>query len=352
MYRNMKKEDFRTLAVELGATVPAEATISVLKDLIERTNLFKTEKEFVSNLAETILNERLKNEKKADELAALQRTEHSSSPPLSLESFITSVKLLSIPVPEKPELMHLFFNSVENAFEIKKVPDHLKSEILLCVLGEKANSLLVYMSEEEISDYETLKSFVLKESQPTPLECLHNFREAQQMQNETYSQFSTRVSSLFDCYLRLRNVSDFKALVELMIHDKLYESLNEGLKTHLAAKYERWLPPRELGKEVDLYFSLKGKPASNQNPLFYRPHNIPRGNNTPPHRYGYEARESFSQKPFGRQDSLPKYANPVPISPSPKVTGPRARAHLFHLRGKRSQLSLRKRLPKQTGGGK
>ncbi|GBN73037.1 hypothetical protein AVEN_264720-1 [Araneus ventricosus] len=86
----------------------------------------------------------------------------------NLESLIKSVKTLTIPVPVRSESFNLFFHSLEKAFQNKSVPNELKAEILSNILGEKANNLLAYVSQEDLCDYEKIKQLVLKEFEPTP----------------------------------------------------------------------------------------------------------------------------------------------------------------------------------------
>ncbi|GIY42904.1 uncharacterized protein CEXT_608321 [Caerostris extrusa] len=67
---------------------------------------------------------------------------------------IKSVKTFYMPVPNRYELFHLFVQSLEKVFKVKNVFEELKSEILLNILGEKANNLIVYISEEDLKNYD------------------------------------------------------------------------------------------------------------------------------------------------------------------------------------------------------
>ncbi|GBL97594.1 hypothetical protein AVEN_49112-1 [Araneus ventricosus] len=86
----------------------------------------------------------------------------------NLKSLIKSVKTLTIPVPVRSESFNLFFHSLEKAFQNKSVPNELKAEIILNILGEKVNNLLTYVSQEDLGDYEKIKQLVLQEFEPTP----------------------------------------------------------------------------------------------------------------------------------------------------------------------------------------
>ena len=62
----------------------------------------------------------------------------------------------------------MFFQTLKRAFVVKNVPDEIKAEILVNILGEKLNHVLYYVDEEEIRSYKKVKTLVLKEYQPIP----------------------------------------------------------------------------------------------------------------------------------------------------------------------------------------
>lgn len=97
-------------------------------------------------------------------------------------------------MPSRVESSNLFFQSLEKAFKTKEVPEQFKCEILLNMLGERANNLMVHISEEELVDYSKLKDLVLKEFSPTPQECFNKFQKAQKISSESYVQFASRLS--------------------------------------------------------------------------------------------------------------------------------------------------------------
>ncbi|GBN43865.1 Transposon Tf2-9 polyprotein [Araneus ventricosus] len=243
---NLKKIDLKLLAEELGETVPENSKIFEIKELIENSDLFKTNKEFVRGVVKSIVEDRTTkefNNQSALEIEKiklaqlemeieLQRLKNQSLPgertsaPLSVENLIKSIKkTLTIPVPEKPEALHLFFTSLEKAFATKVVPNGLQAEILINLLGVKANNVLTHATEEELSDYEELKEIFLAEFQPTPRECLSNFKNAQRLPNESHMQFASRLTATFEYYCQLRK--------NAQCHAGLYEFLRTpfGLST-------------------------------------------------------------------------------------------------------------------------
>ncbi|GFX08930.1 retrovirus-related Pol polyprotein from transposon opus [Trichonephila clavipes] len=171
---------------------------------------------------------------------------------------IKSIKTLSLPVPTRSENFNLFFQSLERAFLTKKINDEYKSEILINLLGERAHNVLLYIKKEELNDYEKLKSIVLREFQLTPRECLNSFKNAVKTSGETYIQFSARLTANFQYYCSLRKVNSFESLCDLIISDKLFETLNKETATHIGIREaEDWFRPIDLAKECDIYISSR-----------------------------------------------------------------------------------------------
>ncbi|GFV11342.1 uncharacterized protein TNCV_2108451 [Trichonephila clavipes] len=113
--------------------------------------------------------------------------------------------------------------------------------------------------EEELNDYEKLKSIVLREFQLTPRECLNSFKNAVKSSGETYIQFAARLTANFQYYCSLRKVNYFESLCDLLISDKLFETLNKETATHIGIREaEYWFRPIDLAKrECDIYISSR-----------------------------------------------------------------------------------------------
>ncbi|GFU98127.1 retrovirus-related Pol polyprotein from transposon opus [Trichonephila clavipes] len=126
----------------------------------------------------------------------------------SLDEIVKMVRLLTVKVPNKSDGWEYFFSSLEKAFASEMVSDELKPKVLLCMLGDKVSNLLVNLGEEELKDYESLKQVVLKEYEPSPKICLENFRKAKRNSDETFSQFATRLTSMWLYYWKSYDESE------------------------------------------------------------------------------------------------------------------------------------------------
>ncbi|GFW29846.1 integrase catalytic domain-containing protein [Trichonephila clavipes] len=286
MYKNALKEDLIRVVEDLNGTVESTDTIAKLKTKIENSSTFESDPDFVKTLIKNCIDESVSRnerdlEKQKIELAKLQLAQSEKEIELqtaknealslnpaanveekqfetNIENMIKSIKTLSLPVPTRSENFNLFFQSLERAFFTKKINDEYKSEILINLLGERAHNVLLYIKKEELNDYEKLKSIVLREFQLTPRECLNSFKNAVKSPGETYIQFAARLTTNFQYYCSLRKVNSFESLCDLIISDKLFETLNKETATHIGIREaEDWFRPIDLAKECDIYISSR-----------------------------------------------------------------------------------------------
>ncbi|GFY28044.1 integrase catalytic domain-containing protein [Trichonephila clavipes] len=270
MYKNALKEDLIRVVEDLDGTVESTDTIAKLKTKIEKSSTFESDADFVKTLIKHCIDERVpRNEREATlekqkiELAKLQLAQLEKEVELqtaknkalslnpaakveekqfetNIENMIKSIKTLSLPIPTRSENFNLFFQSLERAFLTKKINDEYKSEILINLLGERAHNVLLYIKKEELNDYEKLKS------------------STQRIPSETYIQFAARLRANFQYYCSLRKVNSFESLCDLLISDKLFETLNKETATHIGIREaEDWFRPIDLAKECDIYISSR-----------------------------------------------------------------------------------------------
>ncbi|GFT26162.1 transposon Tf2-6 polyprotein [Trichonephila clavipes] len=274
MYKNALKEDLIRV-VDLDGTVESTDTIAKLKIKIENSSTFESDPDFVKTLIKNCIDERVsRNEREAtlekQKLSSLNNTKVEEKQfETNIENMIKSIKILSLPVPTRSENFNLFFQSLERAFLTKKINNEYKSEILINLLGERAHNVLLYIKKEELNDYEKLKSIVLREFQLTPHKCLNSFKNAVKSSGETYIQFAARLTANFQYYCSLRKVNSFESLCDLLISDKLFETLNKETATHIDIREaEDWFRPIDLAKECDIYISSRSG-SRKETPIAY-----------------------------------------------------------------------------------
>ncbi|GFS62794.1 integrase catalytic domain-containing protein [Trichonephila clavipes] len=142
MFKNCRKEDLRIVALELGKTVAEKVTTVELTEIIKENKYFKEDVEFVKELIQYTIQ----NRKRVEE----DHNERTCEGGNSLDAWVKSVRILTVKVPNRPEVWAFFFASLERAFVSKNVPEKFKSEILLNLLGEKASNVLTYVTDDEL----------------------------------------------------------------------------------------------------------------------------------------------------------------------------------------------------------
>jgi len=90
-----------------------------------------------------------------------------------------------------------WFVSVDKLFEQLPVPADLQAILIHPYLSDRAKLLMSKCHPPHSAKYENIRSFLLKELHMSPAVYLENFSSLIQDKNETYSQFSTRLMSLF-----------------------------------------------------------------------------------------------------------------------------------------------------------
>ncbi|GFW58924.1 integrase catalytic domain-containing protein [Trichonephila clavipes] len=252
MFKNCRKEDLRIVALELGETVAEKVTIVELTEIIKENKYFKEDVEFVKELIQYTIEDR----KRAEE----DHNERTGEGCNTLDALVKSVRILTMKVPNRPEGWAFFFASLERAFVSKNVPEKFKSEILLNLLGEKASNVLTYVKDDELNNYEQLKSIILREYEPSANQFLEQFKKATRHPNETFIQYTSRLITNWQYYLKLRKVSDFDNLNDLIVSDKIFSSLEKEVASHISVRAGNdWFRPLELAKEIDLYNTSRGK---------------------------------------------------------------------------------------------
>ncbi|GFX96307.1 retrovirus-related Pol polyprotein from transposon opus [Trichonephila clavipes] len=148
----------------------------------------------------------------------------------SLDEIVKIVRLLTVKVPNKSDGWEYFFSSLEKAFASEMVSDELKPKV------------------------------VLKEYEPSPKICLENFRKAKRNSDETFSQFASRLTSMWLYYCKLREANDFESINQLIVADKMFEMLDSETATHIGVlKGKNGTNPGTWANNVIYFYASKGK---------------------------------------------------------------------------------------------
>ena len=94
-----------------------------------------------------------------------------------------------------------WFVSIDKLFEQLNVPADLQAILIRPYLSDRAKLLMSKCDPTHSAKYDNIKAFLLKELHLSPAVYLDKFNSLTQDKTETYSQFSTRLMSLFDYYV-------------------------------------------------------------------------------------------------------------------------------------------------------
>ncbi|GFU97682.1 integrase catalytic domain-containing protein [Trichonephila clavipes] len=178
----------------------------------------------------------------------------------TLDALVKSVRILTVKVPNRPEGCAFSFASLDRAFVSKNVPEKFKSEILFEAFSPNKFNVLTYVKDDELNNYEQLISIILREYEPSANQFLEQIKKATRYPNETYIQYTFRLIINWEYYLKLRKVSDFVNLNDLIVSDKIFSSLEKEVASHISVRAgNNWFLPLELAKEIDLYNTSRGK---------------------------------------------------------------------------------------------
>ncbi|GFW38096.1 integrase catalytic domain-containing protein [Trichonephila clavipes] len=178
----------------------------------------------------------------------------------TLDALVKSVRILTVKVPNGPEGWAFFFASLERAFVSKKCAREIQVGDFIKFVGRKASNVLTYVKDDELNNYEQLKSIILREYEPSANQFLEQFKKATRHPNETFIQYTSRLITNWQYYLKLRKVSDFDILNDLIVSDKIFSSLEKEVASHISVRAGNdWFRPLELAKEIDLYNTSRGK---------------------------------------------------------------------------------------------
>jgi len=153
-----------------------------------------------------------------------------------------------------------WFVSIDKLFEQLNVPADLQAILIRPYLSDRAKLLMSKCDPTHSAKYENIKAFLLKELHLSPAVYLEKFNSLNQDKSETYSQFSTRLMSLFEYYAESRKISQsYDKLVDLMVYDRVKSCLSPALSRYVlsleANHKDGWIGRQGLADAVNSYLA-------------------------------------------------------------------------------------------------
>ena len=143
-----------------------------------------------------------------------------------LLKYLNFVKDQLLRAPENWENWVFFFHQIETIFEVYEVSNEYWDKIILNKLEHFVRNLTNNLGVEKLCDYKSIKDFILAKNSQTPLQHKKKkIEDCQKRHNENYVQWIARAKASLDYHLESREVKNFQDLKDLMLSDKIRDSL-------------------------------------------------------------------------------------------------------------------------------
>ena len=125
-------------------------------------------------------------------------------------------------------LLPSFFQACDRVFALYNIEEAYRVPILVPLLTDKARLLLTSLPFEETKTFEGLRRALTREFKMTQGKYKKLFYEAERQSDETFVNFSTRLTLNFEYYLDSCKVEkNYDKLFELMVKNKLKSSMKD-----------------------------------------------------------------------------------------------------------------------------
>ena len=213
----------------------------------------------------------------------------------------------------------MYFKTIENYFQEFEIEGDLKIALILPSMNAKARKVINRLDIAQREDYEEVKKQILREFKMTPRAYRQQFTEAVKASSESWMQYASKLETILTYYIDGRNVSTIEELKNLIIADRMKDTMQFKLKEYILSKEgEAWLVPKELAEAADVYISNVGENTNfNKNGYGVKQNFIPPTKTTGPEKpmegkIQPRERTEYFQKPKPNKiewKSSPPYAN-------------------------------------------
>jgi ribosomal protein L21E len=174
--------------------------------------------------------------------------------------FFDAFKNLLHKLPNDPAEVIGYFEFLEGLFETYEVPKDIQPKILQAHLNDRAKSLTVRLTKEQLNDYEQFKEFLLNEYRISPLQLRERFFTLNKKSDETYVNLASKLHNAWSYYVRSRNIDrDFDALVSLICADRMKDLIPSSCLDWILSQEDvqkgSWLDHQALANAADTYMA-------------------------------------------------------------------------------------------------
>jgi len=157
-----------------------------------------------------------------------------------------------LPTMHESENPLSFFLSFEKVAQLHNINVLEWPKLLPALLNSSLRQHYNRLSYDVCKDYKRTKAELLAACQMNPRFYLDKFKSMQRSGKETYSQFLTRLSDMQEYYLEAKEISDFTALKDDMLAERLRDSLASETKYFVEAR--KPTSALQIAKYAELHF--------------------------------------------------------------------------------------------------
>ncbi|GFX54609.1 uncharacterized protein TNCV_792951 [Trichonephila clavipes] len=185
---------------------------------------------------------------------------------------IPGIALQQFQVKKKQDLLHMEFYHHLPSWDMNEQMSYfssfsdewsrdLKSVQVLKQLSCRDESPDPSMSKIVLRNLIISSKYYKEEEAKELLEVITAERKAKRNSDETFSQFASRLTSMWLYYCKLRGANDFESVNQLIVADKMFEMLDSETATHIGVlQGEEWRAiENKLSKLVKTSVSVDGK---------------------------------------------------------------------------------------------
>ena len=139
-------------------------------------------------------------------------------------------------MPENEYEVPVYMQTIENMFDLYSVPNDIRPALLMPYLSVKAKKIVCNMKADEMKSYDGIKKALLREFRQTAKEYRNQFLYMNKRYEESWNSFMNRLRVQWQYYLNSRNITTFEKLIDLIIADRLKDSMQYHMRAYVVSK--------------------------------------------------------------------------------------------------------------------
>ncbi|KAK7477623.1 hypothetical protein BaRGS_00031101 [Batillaria attramentaria] len=200
-----------------------------------------------------LLEERQREELRLKEVEIQLRRETPAHPP---PTGISTFKMKLPVFDEAKEDLDTFLGRFERVAKLQKWPEDTWGAQLGGQLVGRAAEVYLELAEEQLSDYQLVKTALREAFQLTGEWYRRQFRQARKQEKETFPQFATRLGRLVDKWLALCGKGrTFDDMRDLVLQEQLLQTVSFELATFL--RQQELKDVKEVASKAELFVEAR-----------------------------------------------------------------------------------------------